>query len=217
MKAFSEFVISSFEWDEELLRAHFHFHFDEQEHFTEQISFRPLKDEAEFPLQNYQKDQLFHLLSHLHIALGVSYYKLFPTKKIRVETLALNEEQKAFWKQFYLKGLGEFFYQNQLDPRGLACFSSTETAPLYDQKISLKADKSLVLFGGGKDSLVTVELLKKQGQDFDLFSFGKEYLLHELAQGPTGKKRLIFIRELDLPQIKKLLAEGYYNGHVPIT
>lgn len=64
---------------------------------------------------------------------------------------------------------------------------------------------------------MTVELLKKEGQDFDLFSFGKDYPLHELAQGPTEKKRLILTRELDLPQIKKLLAEGYYNGHLPIT
>ncbi len=81
----------------------------------------------------------------------------------------------------------------------------------------MKADKSLVLFGGGKDSLVTVELLKKDGQNFDLFSFGKNYPLHQLAQLPTGKKRLILTRELDLPQIQKLLAEGYYNGHLPIT
>ncbi|PZM86628.1 MAG: hypothetical protein DLD55_05210 [candidate division SR1 bacterium] len=217
MKTFSEFVISSFEWDEELLLARFHFHFDEQEYFMEEIAFRPLKNEAEFPLRPYGKDQLFQLLSHLHIALGVSYYKLFPTKTIRVESLALNAAQKAFWNEFYLKGLGEFFYQNQLDPRGLAQFESSPEAPHFEEKIKMKADKSLVLFGGGKDSLVTVELLKKEGQDFDLFSFGKEYPLHQLAQAPTGKKRLILERKLDLQQLKKMLAEGYYNGHLPIT
>ena len=31
------------------------------------------------------------------------------------------------------------------------------------------------------------------------------------------KKRLIIKRTLDLDQIKKLLNQGYYNGHLPIT
>lgn len=217
MIPFSQFIISSFERDSESLIAKFHYSFDDQERFTEIINFSPLKDKAEFPILRTDKNQIFQLLAHLHIALGVSYYKLFPTKDIVVQTSYLNEEQKVFWNQFYLKGLGEFFYQNQLDPRGLAQFSSSEQAPRYEQKIAMKSEKSLVLFGGGKDSLVTVELLKKQGQDFDLFSFGKEYSLHEIAQRPTKKKRLILMRELDLQQIKKLLAEGYYNGHLPIT
>lgn len=217
MKPFQLFKITHFERDPIALLASFHYSFDDEENFTEKISFLPLKNTQDFPLLRKNEEEIHQLLAHLHIALGVSYYKLFPTKEIQVNTLQLNDQQKLFWNQFYLKGLGEFFYQNQLDPRGLACFSSTETSPLYDQKISLKADKSLVLFGGGKDSLVTVELLKKEGQDFDLFSFGKDYPLHEIAQKPTGKKRLILTRELDLPQIQKFLAEGYYNGHLPIT
>lgn len=217
VKPFQIFKITSFEWNPQSLLAKFHYTFDDQEFFTETICFSPLKNAQNFPLFYNNEEEIQQLLGHLHIALGVSYYKLFPTKNIQVESLQLTEEQKAFWNQFYIKGLGEFFYQNQLDPRGLACFFSTETAPLYEQKISLKANKSLVLFGGGKDSLVTVELLKKEGLDFDLFSFGKEYPLHEIAQKPTGKKRLIITRELDLSQIQKLLTEGYYNGHLPIT
>jgi len=54
---------------------------------------------------------------------------------------------------------------------------------------------------------VTVELLKKQGQQFDLFSFGKDYPLHQLAQRPTQQKRLIIQRQLDLPQLQTLLEQ----------
>ena len=217
MKAFSQFCISSFEREQETLTASFHYTFDDREDFTETINFSPLKDKNLFPIIRTEKNQIFHLLSQIHIALGVSYYKLFPTKEILVQTSFLNEAQKNFWQEFYLKGLWEFFYQNQIDPRGLAEFSCDASAPLYDQKVALKGEKALVLFWGGKDSLVTVELLKKQGQQFDLFSFGKDYPLHQLAQLPTEKKRLIIQRKIDLPQIQKLLDEGYYNGHVPIT
>ena len=217
MKAFSQFCISSFERDQETLTAKFHYTFDDKEFFTETINFSPLKDKNLFPIIRTDKNQIFHLLSQIHIALGVSYYKLFPTKKILVQTASLNDDQKNFWQEFYLKGLWEFFYKNQIDPRGLAQFSCDVSAPLYDQKVALKAEKVLVLFWGGKDSLVTVELLKKQGQQFDLFSFGKDYPLHQLAQCPTEQKRLIIQRQLDLPQLQTLLEQGYYNGHVPIT
>lgn len=217
MQSFSQFIISFFERDGETLVARFHYAFDEKEKFTETIDFSPLKNRSDFPLIRTDKNQIFQLLSHLHIALGVSYYKLFPTKEILVQSSTLHEEQKHFWNEFYLEGLGEFFYQNQLDPKGLAQFKSADGAPQYLEHIDLRAGKLLVLFGGGKDSLVTVELFRKEGKNFDLFSFGKDYPLHQLAQVPTGQKRLIISRQLDLPQIQKLLEQGYYNGHVPIT
>ena len=217
MKPFNQFIISNYSWDPESLTASFYYSFDNEEQFVEKIDFSPLKNAENFPILRNNEDEISQILAHLHIALWVSYYKLYPTKEIVVESSYLTEKQKNFWNIFYLKGLGEFFYRNQLDPRGLAVFQSQENAPRFNTKISLKAEKSLVLFGGWKDSLVTVELLKQQGKDFDLFSFWKEFPLHEVAAEPTHKKRLIIKRSLDLEQIKKLLEQGYYNWHLPIT
>ena len=217
MKPFNQFIISNYSWDPESLTASFYYSFDNEEQFVEKIDFSQLKNAGNFPILRNNEDEISQILSHLHIALWVSYYKLYPTKEIIVESSYLTEKQKNFWNIFYLKWLGEFFYRNQLDPRGLAVFQSQENAPRFNTKISLKAEKSLVLFGGWKDSLVTVELLKQQGEDFDLFSFWKEFPLHEVAAEPTHKKRLIIKRSLDLEQIKKLLEQGYYNWHLPIT
>ena len=217
MKPFNQFIISNYSWDPESLTASFYYSFDNEEQFVEKIDFSPLKNAENFPILRNNEDEISQILVHLHIALWVSYYKLYPTKEIVVESSYLTEKQKNFWNVFYLKWLGEFFYRNQLDPRGLALFQSQENAPRFNTKISLKAEKSLVLFGGWKDSLVTVELLKQQGEDFDLFSFWKEFPLHEVAAEPTHKKRLIIKRSLDLEQIKKLLEQGYYNWHLPIT
>lgn len=217
MKPFNQFIISNYSWDPESLTASFYYSFDNEEQFVEKIDFSPLKNAENFPILRNNEDEISQILVHLHIALWVSYYKLYPTKEIVVESSYLTEKQKNFWNIFYLKWLGEFFYRNQLDPRGLAVFQSQENAPRFNTKIPLKAEKSLVLFGGWKDSLVTVELLKQQGEDFDLFSFWKEFPLHEVAAEPTHKKRLIIKRSLDLEQIKKLLEQGYYNWHLPIT
>lgn len=217
MKPFNQFIISNYSWDPESLTASFCYSFDNEEKFIEKIDFRPLKDTEKFPILRSNKYEINQILTHLHIALWVSYYKLYPTKEIIVESSYLTENQKSFWNTFYLKWLWEFFYRNQLDPRGLANFISKEWAPKFDNKISLTANKSLVLFWWGKDSLVSVELLKEKWEDFDLFSFGKEFPLHEIAAEPTHKNRLIIKRSLDLAQITKLLEQWYYNWHLPIT
>ena len=217
MKPFNQFIISNYSWDPESLTASFCYSFDNKETFIEKIDFKPLKDGEKFPILRDDKDEINQILTHLHIALWVSYYKLYPTKEIIVESSYLTENQKSFWNTFYLKWLWEFFYRNQLDPRGLANFISKDWAPKFDNKVSLTANKSLVLFWWGKDSLVSVELLKEKWEDFDLFSFGKEFPLHEIAAEPTHKNRLIIKRSLDLAQITKLLEQWYYNWHLPIT
>lgn len=218
MKPFSRFIISHFEWNKNTLEAKFHYAFDDQEHFSEAINFSPLKNTSDFPLTNQDTAAIHQLLSHLHIALGVSYYKLYPTTEIIVETIPLSDAMKDFWHNFYIKGLGEFFYRNQINPTGLAQFLCTENSQeKTSSALEYSAEKVLILFGWGKDSLVSVELTKQKNLSFDLFSFGKEYPLHQLSQAPTWAKRLIIQRTLDLPQIQKLLAEGYYNGHLPIT
>ena len=217
MKPFNQFIISNYSWDPESLTASFCYSFDNEEKFIEKIDFRPLKDTEKFPILRSNKYEINQILAHLHIALWVSYYKLYPTKEIIVESSYLTENQKSFWNTFYLKWLWEFFYRNQLDPRGLANFISKEWAPKSENKISLTANKSLVLFWWGKDSLVSVELLKGKWEDFDLFSFWKEFPLHEIAAEPTHKNRLIIKRSLDLSQITKLLEQWYYNWHLPIT
>lgn len=217
MKSFKTFNISHFERDPQTLEAKLHYNFDNEEFFTEVLNFTPLRDQSNFPLINNNPDTIAHFLKHIHIAFGVSYYKLFPTTTIFVDTFQLSEDQRAFWHDFYIKGLGEFFYRNQLDPRGLGNFQSNLKKGHSWAPIQLPQAKSLVLFGGGKDSLVSVELLKKENQTFDLFSFGKDYPLHQVAQEPTKQKRLIISRQLDLTQLKKMGEQGYYNGHVPIT
>jgi hypothetical protein len=56
------------------------------------------------------------------LAIGISYYKLFPTKELILEHGQLTEDQKQFWKTFYTQGLGEFFYTNKISPQGLINF-----------------------------------------------------------------------------------------------
>ena len=63
------------------------------------------------------------VLENLHLILGITYFKMFSPRKI-VISYTLTEAQAGFWNTVYTKGLGEFFYKNKIDFRGLINFSS---------------------------------------------------------------------------------------------
>jgi hypothetical protein len=103
MKPFKQFILSGYQWDESQLTASFSYSFDDEQFFTEKIDFTPLQEKNYFKVINTDRENIENILAHLHIALGVSYYKLYPTKEIVVNTLQLTENQKNFWNTFYLK------------------------------------------------------------------------------------------------------------------
>ena len=103
MKPFNQFIISNYSWDPESLTASFCYSFDNEESFIEKIDFTPLKNKEKFVVIRENENEISQILAHLHIALWVSYYKLYPTKEIIVESSYLTDNQKAFWNNFYLK------------------------------------------------------------------------------------------------------------------
>lgn len=153
-------------------------------------------------------------LQSLHLMLGVSYYKLYCPQTITTPLYALSAQQVSFWDTVYTKGLGEFFYKNNIDFRGLVKFPLSTHPPKIVHGYHKKSGKSLVLLGGGKDSLVSGELLKKNGIDITaFFSHPIQKKSLEVLQIPG----LQFSRKID-PQLTTLNALPYtQNGHIPIT
>ena len=145
--------------------------------FAEKISF----DKARADFSRAPEQTLSSALQTLSLILGISYYKLFCPKEIRLDGFSLSPEQAKFWNAVYTKGLGEFFYRNKIDFRGLINFPSSEGKNITPQKMA-KTGKSLVLWGGGKDSIVTAELFKKAGKNFALFSLNDYVVQRETAK-----------------------------------
>ena len=74
------------------------------------------------PIANIDPEIINTLLFHMSLAVGISYYKLYPTSDLVIESGSLNEDQQKFWKIFYTQGLGEFFFRNGLSPKRLLNF-----------------------------------------------------------------------------------------------
>ncbi|MCX6824197.1 MAG: hypothetical protein NT085_03645, partial [candidate division SR1 bacterium] len=146
---------------------------------------------------------------------GISYYKLYPTENLVVETGTLDDYQQKFWKNFYTQGLGEFFYTNKLSPHGLINFlNGNKKTP---QKLfSSESTTPMIAIGGGKDSLVSIEAIKKLNIPFYTSTFGKDYYLHKIVSDKIGVPRLVMNRTMD-PKLFAMNQQGWYNGHVPIS
>lgn len=154
------------------------------------------------------------ILQDLHLALGISYYKLYCPKRITT-SYPLSKKEAEFWNSFYLNGLGEFFYKNKLDPVIFTGFPFDKNKIPKNYRIE-RNNKFLVGVGGGKDSIVSVELLKKYGANFSaiFIETHKESALADRVAEQMGVKLLKIKRSLD----KKLFnGSGYYSGHIPIS
>lgn len=203
----STFFFEKYELDIASKRARFYYSYDSDFEFIEELEL-PLPD-------NFKSTELIdRLLFNLHLALGISYWKAYIPDNIRIKTGALSKEQALFWNTVYTKGLGEFFYTNQIDFRSLVRF------PFLDDvtHVPVKCDTNntaLVLLGGGKDSLVTVELMKSMRQPFDTFSLNQYDIITEQANRLNGNHFSI-IRHID-KKLLKLNNQGAYNGHIPIS
>ncbi|MDR2012211.1 MAG: endonuclease domain-containing protein [Rhodanobacter sp.] len=153
-------------------------------------------------------------LDLLHLIAGISYYKAGVPDEIRVESTALDAPTASLLDALYLHGLGEFAYRNQLDLRDRIRF--TPTAPVAPRVNTLDLPRrTFVPLGGGKDSLVSVELLKAAGDDATVVWIGHSPLIAACAEH-TGLPMLNIRRELS-PLLFDYNRLGAYNGHIPVT
>lgn len=217
MKSFKNFYITGHTFDPASLIATFSYSFDHEVNFTETINFSC----TGFSPSLEERDLGWGLF-HLSIALAISYFKLSPTANLVIENGYLDIGQIKFWQTFYLNGLGEFFYQNKLKPiipNFLSDYPPWQGRGTAGQPgvVGLStSDKALIPIGGGKDSLVALELIKKTWLSLALTTFGKEHEVHQSVTQSIGLPRLLIQRKLD-PLLFQMNTQWYYNGHVPIS
>ena len=200
----------NFENTSESLLISMNYSLDGVEYFEEKLTFQ-------ISIKNWfgiDQAALEKALDALYLAGGVSYYKAYCPAKIVQNVVPMDHFQAAFWSKFYERGLGEFFYQNKIDFRGLIKFEANELETRKVMKGNLK-ERALLPLGGGKDSIVSAEILKEKDLDFLTFSLRDAEPIRATAE-IIGKPRIIVDRQI-APRLIELNALGALNGHVPIT
>jgi hypothetical protein len=156
----------------------------------------------------------------VYLLAGVSYYKTAAPAVIDLGDTALTPLELGFVREFYTHGLAEFAYRNALDLTGVRF--EARLAPEVPATAAHEPDgegpRALVPFGGGIDSIVTAERIRRRA-DVVLFVVSRPGDRFDAIERPAAVSGLPVIRagrEID-PQLLRSAEFGFLNGHVPVT
>ena len=149
----------------------------------------------------------------------ISYWKISCAPNVIVECASLTSDQISWWKKLYYYGLGEFFYRNHIDI-GIEEFMVLSTT---GERIEGRVDEAtyhgiLIPVGGGKDSFVTLDVLKDDFKDNHALVINHiPSAIHSAEKAGYQNEKLIVVeRSLDSRMLEFNKA-GYLNGHTPFS
>ena len=178
------------------------------------IYFRPT---VTFPhVPEYTPESLDTFIFHLGLIELISYWKSCCCPVISIEAGSLSKEQLSWWHDLYTHGLGEFYFQNSInftatDFLTIEVNSSDSHSPTESSKRG-----ALVLVGGGKDSIVSLELLRETRARIAALVLNPIPASLRSAELANYNKIVSIRRTID-PTLLKLNAQGYLNGHTPFS
>ncbi len=158
------------------------------------------------------------------------------SEQIKYPSVAKGEDERRFidwWKDLIIKGMGQFFYENRIDfsqpgflkiiypsvakgkdERRFIDSKNNKNFKKFNKK--LKKDKFLIAMGEGKDSIVTLELLKKKKLDLSCFVVNPNKIHFKILKKASITNPIIVERKID-PKLLELNRKGFLNGHTPVT
>ncbi len=157
---------------------------------------------------------------HLGLIEAVSYWKTACPREFVVEAGHLDASQLRFWYDLFIHGLGEFFYRNAIDFTVPGFLTIRATGEVLPQSIPFShadtAAKDLVLVGGGKDTAVTLGMLKNTDRTIQTMIVNPTDAALQSVAVAHFPSPLIVRRIMD-PKLATLNDAGYLNGHTPFS
>lgn len=221
-KTYDEFVYESYTYDVQSDGLHIVFTFRIGNHRFLPSAVIPTRPFLNF---NTDKKTLDTLIFNIGMIELISYWKSFCPPRVAVACGSLSPSQISFWKKIYYNGLGEFFYINgikaspddfmQIESHGQMPTPQSDSLPRPNDH------RYLVPIGGGKDSVVTLEVLRETTQNNNL--------IVPLIMNPRGATEncikaagytmddVLVIRRTIHPHLLQLNQEGCLNGHTPFS
>lgn len=197
---------------------------------------------AEGDCRRWSEDRLMQdMIFSLGMVELISYWKIACPPTVTVEAGRLNQDQIDWWKDLYFNGLGEFFYVNgikEADPNhfmDIRCVGQHETqcaGQLKDpctyqykerhEECGVETDGKgngvLVPIGGGKDSAVTLELLRLAGKPVCAYIINpRGATIHTTEVAGLDAAHVISAKRTLDSNMLELNRQGYLNGHTPFS
>jgi hypothetical protein len=166
---------------------------------------------------NINKDYVDKLAFNLGIVEIVNYWKSTMAKNVIIKCGKLNEEQVTFFKKLFYNGLGEFLYRNNISVSLDSFMNFTFEGEEKTATAEFNGLGNMIAIGGGKDSCVSLELLKNEEHNSCVIMNPKSVNIEccHIA-GYQDSNIIVIKRKLD-SKIIDLNNKGFLNGHVPFS
>ena len=210
-KKYPEFVYESYAWEIKGKDFHLSFCFKNGE-----IDYNPIVIIKNIPERNIDKRIIDNLVFNLGMVELLSYWKATCSQKIIIKAGQIDKKQINWFKDLLINGMGQFFYENKID------FTKPDFVEIFSEgKSAFKMGKVtkngiLIPIGGGKDSAVTLELMKKFKKDVDCFVLNNNTNTQEMFE-VSGYKHIILAERKIEDKLLQLNRKGYLNGHTPFV
>jgi hypothetical protein len=198
------------------LRVRFRFRLEPDIVFTPEIAIESIDRSR---IDQLDGDFVERLAFNLGLIEMLSYWKAACPRAVAVEAGALDSARIGWWRDLWLRAMGEFFYVNRIDFRSPEYLKISAPAPGRAQRAnrpSKQARRSLVMVSGGKDSALTLHELRAAGEDFDCLLLNPLPSATEVAAIGGCTHPIVVRRTLD-PLLLELNGQGYLNGHTPFS
>lgn len=172
-----------------------------------------------FSIKNINSDHVKNIVFSLGMVEAISYFKATCSPQFFIKCGKLNSFEEDWFKKLYFLGLGEFRFKNNIniDQKDLVNFISQGEEIIVDRAEDI-LDGIVIPIGGGKDSNVTMELLKDYRENSLAFCIGSKSVSLECAKiAGFNENKIIEVKRIIDKNLLTLNENGFLNGHTPFS
>jgi hypothetical protein len=172
-----------------------------------------------FNIENLNTKFTENLVFNLGMVEAISYFKATCSPEFIIECGYLDKEQEKWFRKLFYLGLGEFRFVNKI------VVSEEDFVKFISKKdkenimpVSRALDGIIIPIGGGKDSNVTLDLLKDYKNKSYAFCIGsKEVSLKSAEVAGYSRDEIIEVQRIIDKNLIDLNSKGFLNGHTPFS
>jgi UDP-N-acetyl-alpha-D-muramoyl-L-alanyl-L-glutamate epimerase len=204
-----------YQYSDKGLRAQFHFSLADKFVFHPTLTV-PSKDF--FIPGNISDEFLENILFQIGMVESISYWKAACPPRLIVRGRSLTPEQAGWWKKLYFNGLGEFLFLNGIHVAqdDFVEIESEEGHSFGAFSLNL-SNTAIVPVGGGKDSVVTLEVLGGNNGNVPLILNPRDASKGTVMKMGLYYDSIVEVQRTIDPVLLDLNAKGFLNGHTPFS
>ena len=173
----------------------------------------------EFKFKDVNSKFAKNIVFYIGMIEAISYFKTTCSPQFVIECGNLNDDQKEWFSKLFYLGLGEFRYRNgiKVAQEDFVHFNGLGTIEEVSN-VETPTGGILIPVGGGKDSNVTMDILKPYQDESLAVTIGAKAVVKECCHvAGFDDSKIVEIYRVFPEELKSLNEQGYLNGHTPYS